>query len=315
MYDQGISVFTQQARATFIDRYAAIAPDANIEAIVNRIPSKGAVENHAYLSPTPGVEKYDGVRKLGNLKTVMYPIFNDTFSLGFTVPMEQVDDDQLAGFLKKADEIAEKAKIFPGRRCLWQLARGQTDKCFDGSALFATSHNEGTGNNITTFSGATSDSTTHYIAALVTDSPCKPLLWQSRQEPLLDTDAGTPQARFARKYNYWADQRGATGYGYWWDTLFMTVTNTPTPAEFIKIVNKIKTTFRGFQLPLFNTDASAEYVHEQKTFSSKNLTLVVSTGLEAIADIVSKAETIEQSTNVMRNQFSLITSAFMNTPS
>jgi len=316
MYDAGISVFTQQARATFIEQYGNVAVEAEIENIMARIPSKGAIENHAWLSPTPGVSKYDGVRKLGNLRTSVYPIANDTFENGFTVPKESVDDDQIAGFLKKADEVAKKAKLFPGRRVLWQLARGQTDKCFDGTSFFATSHTEGEGNNITTFSGATSDSTTHYVAALITDSPVKPLFWQSREEPSLDTDAGTPQARFARKYNYWADQRGGTGYGYWWDALFVTVTNTPTPAEFIKLLNKIKTTFRTFKLPKFGPDTTQdEYVHEQRTFNAGNLTLVVSTGLEAIADITSKAETIEQTTNTMKGQFKVVTSAYMNSPS
>jgi phage major head subunit gpT-like protein len=316
MYETNVSIFTQQARATFIERYATVAEPADVANIMARIPSKGAIENHAYLSPTPGIGKYDGVRKLGNLTSVIYPVVNDTFDGGFVVGKEQVDDDQVAGFLKKAEELAEKSKIFPSRRVLWQLARGQTDKCFDGTAFFATSHTQGSGNNITTFSGATSDSTTHYIAALITDSPIKPLFWQDREAPFLDTDAGTPQSRFARQYRYWADLRGGTGYGYWWDAVFCTVTNTPTPAEFIKIVNKIKGVFRGFTLPSFNSESGTlEYVHEQRTFSAANLTLVVSTGLEAIADIVSKADVIDQTTNTHKGQFKVLCSAFMNSPS
>lgn len=314
MYESNISVFTREARATFVSTYSSTADAPEVANIMVRVDSKGAVENHAWLSPTPGIAKYDGVRRLGNIKTVIYPIANDTFDGAFQVPKENADDDQLGGFLKKSEELAIKAKLFAGRRVLWQLSQGRAAYCFDKSYFFADSHNEGTGDNNISVTNATNDGTTHYIAALIVDSPVKPLIWQDREAPVLDTDSGTPQARYARQYRYWADLRGGTGFGYWWDALFVTVTYTPTAQEFMGIIGKIKTQFRGFQLPQFNTDTPAEYVHEQKVFTDKNLVLVVSTGLEDVANLVNRAEVIAQTTNVYKNQFSVITSAFMNSP-
>ncbi len=78
----------------------------------------------------------------------------------------------------------------------------------------------------------------------------------------LKTTAATPQADLVKDYEYWVDGRFGLGYGYWWDGVHMTITDTPTVAECYTIIEQIINLFRTFTLPKGKDTDDALYVHE-----------------------------------------------------
>lgn len=311
MYDS-VSVFTQAATNEFAKSIEAyVAKPAPAEIIFRRANSTGAAENHAYLSPTPGISKYEGVRRLGDITAQVYSVINDDFDAAFRLPINAINDGQAVNFTTKAAELGGRAANFPARRVLYYLSQGASLKCFDGSNFFADSHNKGTGDNAITATGSGAAGT-YYIAALIVDTPLKPLFWQDREKFSLYNDEGSKEAEYRRYYRYWVHGRGGVGFGYWWDAIKVTVSGLPTAAEFFDILNKIKYTFMGFKLPSFSSGEQGEYVHEQCTWGASTLVLVCDPIIGQVAEVVSKADLINNTTNTQKGDFSVIKSNYMS---
>lgn len=279
---QKVDIFTAAMRAEFINEYSSVAKPAPWEAVVQVVPSTARIENYAHLYPAPGVAEFQGARRFVRIGEVSYKLENKVYDSGFSVLLDDLNDDQVGGYKLKSQELAQKVKNYPGKAAYIKLRQGTTTACFDGSNFFASSHTIGTGNNTMTFNGATSDSTTHYLYACYVGSPIKPLLWQDRQKADLYTDAGSPASLMSRQVNYWGDLRGAAGYGYWWDCVQMVITNTPTVVEMQTILGNISARMRGFKLKATTTEEQAEYVHEQHTFDESTMYILSSTGIEHI---------------------------------
>lgn len=110
------------------------------------------------------------------------------------------------------------------------------------------------------------------------------------------------------------------GFGYWWDLVWVDITDTPNVAEMHEIFADIEAQFRTFVLPKSLSSEDGEVVHEQTQFSDKNLVLVGSTGLSEILRQALNADWVPQSigssvaptTNRFKGFADYFVSAFMN---
>ncbi|QEG28976.1 Mu-like prophage major head subunit gpT [Gemmata obscuriglobus] len=273
-----VTQFTALARAEFAK--GKLAADekpfpANHEPFTFRLDSKSKVETHTYMSNLPRLTEFKGYTPFARLVNKEYTVANKTFRVGVSVKKEDVDDDQTGGYMSTIQGLPTRAKKDTGHLILAHLAAGASTKCFDGTNFFANSHLFGTGDNLDTFDAASNDGQTHKIIALITDNPVvKPVLFQDR-EPLsaLDTDADEANARKQKEYEYWVDCRFGLGYGFWWDAIQLTISDTPTVAECYAIVEQLINGFRSFKLPKANDVDDELFVHEGWDPAPGNLVL------------------------------------------
>lgn len=282
-----VTAFTAAARAEFM-RGKMEADDkpfpAGHDAFTTVFPSKTKVETHTFMSNLPRLAEFKGYTPFTRLVTKEYTVANKEYRTGVTVRKTDVDDDQVGGYMLNINGLPSRAKKDVGHITLAHLAAGTTNLCFDGTAMFATSHTIGSGDNLDTFDGAANDGATHKIIALVTDnSAIKPVIFQDR-EPLsgLKTDADLMTADKVKEYEYWVDGRFGLGYGFWWDAVHMTITDTPTVAECYTIIEQIINLFRTFTLPKGKDTDDALYVHEGWDPTPQNFVLACNLKLGVI---------------------------------
>lgn len=291
--DQKIGIFTTKMRTEFQRAYQATAEPAKWQNFTQIIPSTARIEHYTWMSPSPGISRYKGHRRFGKIDTIKYSVENKEFDAAFEVLLRDIEDDQTGGYEIKPKELADRARIFPGRWSLKLLGQGASSYCFDGTYFFADSHTIGTGDNKLTGTGtANSDSASYKMALLYHGGPLKPLLYQERKAPRFMTDAGTPQSSMAKQVKYWIDMEGEAAFGYWWDSVLHTWTNLPNVTDMHDAFRRMIAAFRGFVLPKSLDSEDGEYIHEQTDFSSANMTLVVTPALEQIAKQAVNAEWI-----------------------
>lgn len=282
MSQQRVDIFTAAMRTEFVNSYAAVAKPAPWQDVCQVIPSTTKIENYSHLYPAPGVAEFTGHRRFVRIGEISYKVENKVYDAGFSVLLDDINDDQVGGYKLKAQELGEKVKNFPGKAAYINLRNGAQTLCFDGTNFFASSHTIGTGNNTMTYDCASNDAATHYLYLLYIGSPVKPLFWQERQKADLYNNAGSPQSQEMRQVNYWGDLRGRAGYGYWHDAIQMVITDTPTVAEMQTILGNMSARFRGFYLKSSTTEEQREYVHEQHVFDESTMYALCSTGIEHI---------------------------------
>src|SRR5262249_14318980 len=162
-------------------------------------PSTARIENYAWMSPVPAIAQYKGKRRFGKISEIKYKIENLEYDASFEVLLRDIQDDQVGGYKLKPQELAQKAKKFPGRLVLKTLGLGGPTACFDGSTFFAPSHTIGSGNNALTATGSgNSDGLTYKIIVLLHNGPLKPLVYQDRKNPQFETDSGSPESLKAK---------------------------------------------------------------------------------------------------------------------
>lgn len=330
-----INLFTALMRSEFLRSMQATAKPAPYEEFTQEIPSTARLENYAWMTPAPGISKYLGKRRAAQLDQTKYTIPNVEYDGTLSVPTRDIEDDQVGGYKIRMGQLAEKAKKpFKSRLVLQNLADGKTNPCFDGSAFFASTHNVGSagtapagftgGGNLLAFTSANSaDAVVHRFAILVNKGSegLPPLLYQNRKEAQLETDAGTPQSKKAKKADYWIDLEAAAGYGYWWDAILCEITNTPSLIDLFACIDACRRMFRTFQLPKALPTDPVERVHEQTQFNAENATIVTSTGLEQLfghalnedrVGVSVAGSTAGITSNIYYKSFGLVTTGYLD---
>ena len=262
-----VSQFTAAARAEFaVGMQAAYEMPfpAKYEQFLTKFPSTAKVETHTYMSNLPRLARFKGYTPGLRLEDKVYTIPNFEWRIGaINVREADIADDQVVGYMKSIQGLVPRAIKDTGHQILSKLAAGSTDLCFDGTAMFANSHVFGSGDNLDTFDPAATDAVTHKIIALVTENPIKPVLFQDRESlSALETDAGTPQQKKVKEIEYWADCRFGLGFGFWWDSYQISISDTPTVPECYTIVEQIINGLRSFTLPKGHDVDDVLYVHE-----------------------------------------------------
>lgn len=317
-----VTQFTAVARSEFMK--GKIAADervfpANYDQFVTTLSSTAAAETHPYLSNLPRLREFKGFSPSTRLAASTYLIRNNEFRIGpVTVRKTDLDDDQIGGYKQVISALPAQGKKDIGFRILDKIADGTStntaDLGFDGAAFFAASHNIGSGNNLMTANNASNDGVTHYIIALIPTNPViKPVIFQDRESlSTLMTDAETPQAMKQKEFEYWCDCRFGLGYGFWWDAIHMTITDTPTLTEFQGHLKDIITRFRTFTLPKGADVDDAMFVHEGWMPTTSDLVILTNMGLGELAATVQTEALIAAGTsgatitNQYKNKFTLI---------
>jgi phage major head subunit gpT-like protein len=296
-----VDLFTQAMNSAFINSYNAIATPTPLDKALAIVPSGGRVENYPWMYPPPLLSQWKGYRVFAKLGETNYRIPNVTFSAGFEVPVEDLNDDQVGGYKLQAASMGQGAAEFHKIKIQQHLALGQTTACFDGSSFFANSHTVGTGDNKLAGTVAGSDGVTHAAVFLITaDKPVKPLLWQNREAASLETDVGSLDQRKTRMSKWWTTMRGAPAFGFWWDAILVTWANTPTLAEILTNIGTVNATFRGFKYPKSFAAEPDQYPHANLAFNSDNLMVLCSTGLEHLYRQAFTLSLISQTENVYK---------------
>lgn len=321
MADSKVDLFTTAMRTEFITAFMATAEPAEYEQYTAVIPSTARIENYAWMSPVPAVKQFQGHRQYGKISEIKYTVENLEYDSAFEVLLRDIQDDQVGGYKLKPEELAEKAKKFPGRLVLSNVAKGKSTTCFDGSNFFASSHTvgtAGTNGNALTFTGSGDSSGDKYnFIVLVQNGPLKPLVYQDRKSPAFETDAGSPESKRRKVVTYWIDMEGAAAFGHWWDACLMECTNKPTIGELQTMLGNIENQFRTFALPSGMTGDLNEYVHEQLKFTERNVTLLHSSNAANLVRTVLQSATIVNGsgpvTNIYQGWATPVTSGLLNT--
>jgi phage major head subunit gpT-like protein len=291
--DNKVGIFSTKMRTEFQKAYQATADPAKYERFTQIIDSTARIEHYTWMSPSPGIARYQGHRRFGKIDVVRYTVENLEFDAAFEVLRRDIEDDQTGGYEIKPRELGERARKFPGRWVLKQAALGTSTACFDGTNFFANSHTIGIGDNLMAGTGTgNSDGLSYKMILFHHGGPLKPLIYQNRKPPEFRTDAGSPGSDLAKMVRYWIDMEGQMAFGYWWDAIHWTWTNRPNVVDMGDAFRQLIAQFRGYQLPKSLTSEDGEYIHEQTDFSSANLTLAVTPALEQIAKQAVNAEWI-----------------------
>lgn len=289
-----VSAFTALARTEFMKGKLAVdsrpMPVA-YDPFVTKLPSTVKVETHTYMSNLPRLREFKGYSPATRLTTTPYTVANKEYRIGpVSVRTPDIDDDQVGGYMLSINGLPAQGQKDIGFRQLDKIAACATDLCFDGSAMAADSHTIGSGDNLMTADNASNDGVTHKIIALVLTNPAiKPLIFQDRESlGSLQTDAGTPASQKAKEVEYWADCRFGLAYGFWWDLLQITITDTPSLTELIGHIRDIINRFRTFTLPTGADVDTAMYVHEGWVPQPSDFYLLCNMGL---GELLSTVET------------------------
>lgn len=294
--DQRISALTAALRTEFWKGWEETAVPAPWEKYTTIVPSTTRIEHYINFLPVPAMQLFSGFRHFGTPDSFIYSVQNFTFSTGFMATLEDVEDDQTGGLVRKPAELVVRAKKFPGRYVLKGLNLAKTTVGFDGTNVCAASHAFGTGNNsLPDFTSASGDGKNYRIFALYFgDEVLKPLIWQNRSGPEFRTNSGESRSHEARQVRWWCDLRGNMAFGFWWNIVTVGILGTPNVTEMHTIFQNIEANFRTFKLPQYGSSSDSEYVHEQTEFSNANLMLATSPGLESLMRQALKSETIPQ---------------------
>lgn len=289
-----VSAFTAMARAEFqnglIERQGRVKP-AKYDAFTTELGSSVRVETHLFMSNLPRLREFKGHNPEYRLASSPYTITNKEWRVGpVTVRKTDLDDDQVGGYLMTIKGIPKRAESDIGFKILDHLAAGTTNLCFDGTAYFADSHTFGSGDNLMTTDNSGNDALTHKIVALIPTSDIKPVIFQNREPVKELRDDYTPQAMLTKEFHYWADTRFGLGYGYWFDAIHVTITDTPTLTELDTQLTEIANRFRTFTLPKGSDVDDSLYVHEGWVPESENFYLLCNLGL---AQLLYKLRTTE----------------------
>jgi phage major head subunit gpT-like protein len=311
-----VNAFSALARAEFnnqlLGAYAHPYP-ADINSLVDEWPSKVAVETYAYMTNIPRLRVFKRDSPAVQMVADKWTVPNVTYRAGpVVVQKETLDDDQIGGYLRSIAALPQGAQKDIKYKILNVFANGDSNTCFDGTNMFASSHTVGSGNNLMTATSASSDAVTHKIIAVITDGPAKPVLFQNR-EPLKDLqDNGTPQAMEAREFRYWADTRFGVSCAAWFTAVKLTITNTPTLTELTTDILSMFNRLRTFTLPRGADVDDPLYFWEGWTPEGSNVTLLCNLQLATLLETIRDSALIASGTgggvvtNYLANKFKVI---------
>ena len=313
-----VGMFTAAARSEFLQ--GKLAADMRImpaayDPFVTKLNSTVRVETHLWMSNLPRLREFKSYSPGTRLTVSPYTVENKEYRIGpVNVHKTDLDDEQVEGYMLSIKGLPEQGKKDIGFRILDHLADGTTNTGFDATAFFANSHTIGSGDNLITANNASNDAVTHYMIGLVLTNPTiKPVVFQDRESlSALETDADSPQAKKMKEYEYWCDCRFGLAYGFWWDAVHLTITDTPTLTEAQDHLEDIVNQFRTFTLPKGADMDDAMYTHEGWVPDSSNFYVLCNMSLGETLSTIQSESLIAAGTsgatitNKWRNKFTLI---------
>ncbi len=298
-----VGAFSAMARQEFMQGKQAaenrVMPAA-YDRFTTKIPSTTRVETHLYMSNLPRLREFKGYSPGQRLTVSPYTVENVEYRIGpVSVRKTDLDDDQIGGYLLTVKGLPEQGKKDIGYRTLDHLAAGASKPCFDGTNFIADSHTIGSGDNQMTADNAGNDGAAHKILALNLSNPTiKPIIFQDREAlSELKDDSRDALSEKVKEIEYWADCRFGLAYGFWWDAVLLTITDTPTLPELQGHIKDIINRFRTFTLPKGADVDSTMKVHENWVPAPDNFLLLCNLQLAELLRTVQKSELIAAGTS------------------
>lgn len=310
-----VNLYTQAMNDAFVKSYGGVYEPAPIDSSLTIVPSKGLIENYPYMFPPSQMTEWRGYRNWAKMASSNYRVQNKVYSVQIEVGYDNLADDQVGGYALQSAVMAENAKNYHQIAVQQELANGQTTPCFDASNFHASTHIIGsyaTGGNIISATTALSDTTHAMVVNIVTNKLVKPLLWQNREDAALQTDVGSPESRKNRMARWWADRRGKAAFGFWWDSILVKFTGTPTVVEMQTALGQVSSRFRSFIYPKNIPSDPDVFIHMSHQFNEKTTLILCSGGIEHIVRQALHLSLISSTENAYKGFASLAASGYLN---
>ena len=111
--------------------------------IATVVPSSTAENSYKWLGQLPGLREWIGEREIQHMASYGYTIRNHKFERTLGIPREDIEDDQYGIYTPAFSAMGEAAAVLPDELTFGLLAKGFSEKCYDGKAFFAADHEVG----------------------------------------------------------------------------------------------------------------------------------------------------------------------------
>ncbi|MDP8079521.1 Mu-like prophage major head subunit gpT family protein [Phocoenobacter skyensis] len=269
--------------------------------VAMRVSSKTAMNTYGILSKFPKMREWVGERQIKKMQAQAIVVKNKLFESTVDVPRVNIEDDDVGLFSDMAKHAGQSAAELPDDLVFGILSKGKTTLCYDGQNFFDTDHPvyenvDGTGShkiqsNLTV--GSDSSALPFYI--LDTTNAIKPLIWQERVKPEIETkfDPNKSDKVFMEDVYLWGVRaRGNAGFGFW--QLAHRVEQTELTVDNIKEVVAQMQSLKGDGEKLLNIRPNI---------------ILVPPSLEFKARQICEADIINGTTNVLKGRLKVMVSS------
>lgn len=125
-------------KALFSKAFETAAP--RWDKIATLSPSETSEEVYPWLGALPGMREWVGDRIIKALATEGYRIVNKPFEMTVSVKRDAIEDDRYGIYAPLFSRLGESAALWPDDLVFALLKKGDTEKCYDGTAFFNAAH-------------------------------------------------------------------------------------------------------------------------------------------------------------------------------
>ena len=279
----------------------AMAPSA-WQKVATEIKSNSAVNLYGWMNNIPKMREWVGDRVLNVLKTSGYSLANKKFEDSIGVAREDIEDDNVGMYTPLFTELGRTSNEHIDES-VFALLKANGD-CFDGQNFFDVDHpiygiNGTTETVLGTYSNADIDSATPTALRwylLDCSRPLKPLIYQNRLDAKLTSmDNEADEGVFMRdEYRHGVRARRAFGYGL--PQLAFASNKTLNADNYAKA----------------KAAMANQVTDNNRKLGVRPTILVVPPQLEAAAKALIKAETINGTTNIHRDDVEILVTPFVS---
>lgn len=259
--------------------------------IAMKVTSETASNTYGWMGAFPRMREWLGERLVQNLATHDYAIKNRKFELTIGVQRDDIDDNNMAGYATISQGLGQEAKEHPDELIFELLKNGHLRTCYDGQNFFDIDHPVA-GASVSNFA----DGAGPFWYLLDVSRPVKPLVFQERSAfEFTNLDKlDDPNVFMREEFLYGTRGRCNAGYGLW---QLAYASRLPLTAENLQAARVAMQELKG---------------DTGKTLNIRPGLLVVPPSLEGTAKTILNSETIQGSTNTMRNVAELMVSPYLH---
>lgn len=188
------------------------------------VPSTSHSNTYGWLGEMPELREWIGDRVLKDIATHDYTIKNRDFESTISVKANDIEDDNLGVYKPLASAHGRSAGMHTDKLVFAALKGGTSSLCYDGQNFFDTDHpvypnHDGTGTPeaVSNYDAGASGNTNPTWFLLDCSQVVKPIIYQNRKNPELKAMINPDdEVVFTRNvYRWGAHKRGDAGYGFW----------------------------------------------------------------------------------------------------
>ncbi|RLV58607.1 head protein [Parashewanella curva] len=184
------------------------------------VQSSSASTGYGFLGEFPMLSEWIGERNVQTLADHDYSVTNKLFQASIKVKRTDFEDNDYGKYSPLFEEMGRNGAEYPDEYIYDLLKKGTTQLCYDGQNFFDTDHqaNGETISNLFKPSDQADEKPKFYL--LDTTRALKPLIWQERVKPQLESVNANGQniddsVFMLDEYKYGVRARGNAGYTLW----------------------------------------------------------------------------------------------------